>query len=333
MPCRAADRSPPAVRARPSATSPQASRVVPRRAVHRASPVPWPARRGRPRAHHPTGTGRSRRAPRRAARGPGPRPSQVSRGRSPPMRWARPAGRAAISTPSRRHRSGTRSARRRSSSPRPAPTSTNVKSSGCPAHGPRRPRDGGLRPQRPLTSPRSGSARSALRGDERSRPRRTERSARPVPRGRTSSLSTVPIAVIRLPGHERRPTPPPRGGPLASPWAWSVPVGSELSWLRRWTGSATASSPCQPSPADRARERPCWSRRRTSSRRRRCSQRLTSSCSPFPDDVLPGLVAGLVATGSIRPGQFLVHTSGRYGVGVLEPRPVRRHFPSPCTPR
>ena len=38
-----------------------------------------------------------------------------------------------------------------------------------------------------------------------------------------------------------------------------------------------------------------------------------------PDDVLPGLVAGLVATGSIRPGQFLVHTSGRYGVGVLEP--------------
>ena len=38
-----------------------------------------------------------------------------------------------------------------------------------------------------------------------------------------------------------------------------------------------------------------------------------------PDDVLPGLVTGLVATGSIRPGQFLVHTSGRYGVAVLDP--------------
>jgi predicted short-subunit dehydrogenase-like oxidoreductase (DUF2520 family) len=38
-----------------------------------------------------------------------------------------------------------------------------------------------------------------------------------------------------------------------------------------------------------------------------------------PDDVLADLVAGLVATDSIRPGQFLVHTSGRYGVTVLEP--------------
>ncbi|GAA3373895.1 hypothetical protein GCM10020367_35640 [Streptomyces sannanensis] len=38
-----------------------------------------------------------------------------------------------------------------------------------------------------------------------------------------------------------------------------------------------------------------------------------------PDDVLPGLVEGLAGTGAIRPGQLLVHTSGRYGVGVLEP--------------
>lgn len=38
-----------------------------------------------------------------------------------------------------------------------------------------------------------------------------------------------------------------------------------------------------------------------------------------PDDALPGLVEGLVETGSVRPGQLLVHTSGRYGVGVLEP--------------
>lgn len=38
-----------------------------------------------------------------------------------------------------------------------------------------------------------------------------------------------------------------------------------------------------------------------------------------PDDVLPGLVSGLATTGTIRPGQFVIHTSGRYGVGVLDP--------------
>ncbi len=38
-----------------------------------------------------------------------------------------------------------------------------------------------------------------------------------------------------------------------------------------------------------------------------------------PDDALPELVSGLVATGSIRQGQLLAHTSGRYGVSVLDP--------------
>lgn len=38
-----------------------------------------------------------------------------------------------------------------------------------------------------------------------------------------------------------------------------------------------------------------------------------------PDDVLPGLVEGLVATDAVRAGQFLVHTSGRFGVSVLDP--------------
>ncbi|MET7642005.1 DUF2520 domain-containing protein [Streptomyces sp. NPDC005438] len=37
-----------------------------------------------------------------------------------------------------------------------------------------------------------------------------------------------------------------------------------------------------------------------------------------PDDALPTLVNGLVDTGAIRPGQLLVHTSGRYGVTVLD---------------
>ncbi|TKA08284.1 Rossmann-like and DUF2520 domain-containing protein [Actinacidiphila oryziradicis] len=38
-----------------------------------------------------------------------------------------------------------------------------------------------------------------------------------------------------------------------------------------------------------------------------------------PDDALPGLVEGLAATGAVRPGQLLVHTSGRYGTDVLDP--------------
>ena len=37
-----------------------------------------------------------------------------------------------------------------------------------------------------------------------------------------------------------------------------------------------------------------------------------------PDDVLPGLVDGLAATGAVRAGQFLAHASGRYGYGVLD---------------
>ena len=38
-----------------------------------------------------------------------------------------------------------------------------------------------------------------------------------------------------------------------------------------------------------------------------------------PDDVLPGLVDGLAAAGDVRTGQLVVHTSGRYGVAVLDP--------------
>src|SRR5487761_1299875 len=38
-----------------------------------------------------------------------------------------------------------------------------------------------------------------------------------------------------------------------------------------------------------------------------------------PDDALPGLVSGLAATGAELAGRLLVHTSGRYGTGVLEP--------------
>ncbi len=38
-----------------------------------------------------------------------------------------------------------------------------------------------------------------------------------------------------------------------------------------------------------------------------------------PDDVLPGLVSGLVDDGAIHAGQFVVHPSGRHGIDVLGP--------------
>src|ERR1700689_3739922 len=38
-----------------------------------------------------------------------------------------------------------------------------------------------------------------------------------------------------------------------------------------------------------------------------------------PDDVLPGLIAGLAATGAPVAGRMIAHASGRYGIAVLEP--------------
>lgn len=38
-----------------------------------------------------------------------------------------------------------------------------------------------------------------------------------------------------------------------------------------------------------------------------------------PDDVLPELVAGFASAGVFKPGQFIAHTSGGYGIGVLAP--------------
>jgi predicted short-subunit dehydrogenase-like oxidoreductase (DUF2520 family) len=38
-----------------------------------------------------------------------------------------------------------------------------------------------------------------------------------------------------------------------------------------------------------------------------------------PDDALPHLVAGLVATDALRAGQLVAHTSGRHGLAALEP--------------
>jgi predicted short-subunit dehydrogenase-like oxidoreductase (DUF2520 family) len=46
-----------------------------------------------------------------------------------------------------------------------------------------------------------------------------------------------------------------------------------------------------------------------------------------PDDVLPGLVAGLASTGAMLEGRLLAHASGRHGLGVLDPAARRGALP------
>lgn len=46
-----------------------------------------------------------------------------------------------------------------------------------------------------------------------------------------------------------------------------------------------------------------------------------------PDTELPGLVSGLAATGTVRPGTIVVHTSGANGVAVLAPLTVAGCIP------
>lgn len=38
-----------------------------------------------------------------------------------------------------------------------------------------------------------------------------------------------------------------------------------------------------------------------------------------PDDLLPELIQGLASTRAISPGTFVVHASGRFGIGILKP--------------
>lgn len=46
-----------------------------------------------------------------------------------------------------------------------------------------------------------------------------------------------------------------------------------------------------------------------------------------PDDALPGLIEGLAGIDAFRPGQIVAHTSGRFGLAVLEPAAARGVLP------
>ena len=52
-----------------------------------------------------------------------------------------------------------------------------------------------------------------------------------------------------------------------------------------------------------------------------------------PDDMLGNVVTMLAASGAIRPGQYVVHTSGRHGLAVLEPARGSARTCSRCTRR
>jgi predicted short-subunit dehydrogenase-like oxidoreductase (DUF2520 family) len=60
---------------------------------------------------------------------------------------------------------------------------------------------------------------------------------------------------------------------------------------------------------------------------RRVLKRADLALLTVPDDVLPGLVAGLTATGAPLEGRMLVHASGRHGLAVLEPAARRGALP------
>ena len=52
-----------------------------------------------------------------------------------------------------------------------------------------------------------------------------------------------------------------------------------------------------------------------------------------PDDMLANVVTTLSDAGAIRPGQYVVHTSGRHGLDVLAPGPRSGRGWPRCTPR
>ena len=51
-----------------------------------------------------------------------------------------------------------------------------------------------------------------------------------------------------------------------------------------------------------------------------------------PDDALADLVSGLALTGAFKPGQFVVHIAGRYGINVLAPATAAGALPMALHP-
>src|SRR5690606_2978133 len=133
-------------------------------------------------------------------------------------------------------------------------------------------------------------------------------------RGHFRRLAGVGEAGGRAPA--RRPPPPPGRGRLGCrprP-ARRPPRRPPRSGARPPGRGHVPAGPDRPAPLSRApavRPRP-----------RRPDEAVSGvdlALLAVPDDVLPGLVRGLAAAGTFRPGQIVVHTSGAHGVSVLAP--------------
>ena len=134
---------------------------------------------------------------------------------------------------------------------------------------------------------------------------------RPVPRadwnGRPPSSEYIPTARPQgpsRPAHRRRRRRRP-GRPRAGrlPATRRAPSGGRLRGLRRLRAPSRRTAP----------------RRAAGRTPAEVLARADLVLLTVPDDALPGLVEGLAETGAVRPGQLLVHTSGRYGTKVLDP--------------
>ncbi|NYG53815.1 Rossmann-like and DUF2520 domain-containing protein [Nocardioides perillae] len=94
-------------------------------------------------------------------------------------------------------------------------------------------------------------------------------------------------------------------------------VGAVLAAALRGAGHQVVAAAAE-SDASRARVAallPGTPVERPSEVARRCDLLLLT----VPDDALPNVVRVLASAGALRPGQLVVHTSGRHGLAVLEP--------------
>ena len=112
---------------------------------------------------------------------------------------------------------------------------------------------------------------------------------------------------------------PQKAAPRGSPSVSSAPAGSAPRSPPRCSSQGTARSPRPASPTPPYAGPPRCSRMFRWSPPPRCWPRADLVLLTVPDDALPDLVSGLAETGAVRPGQLLVHTSGRYGTRVLDP--------------
>ena len=98
-----------------------------------------------------------------------------------------------------------------------------------------------------------------------------------------------------------------------------MPAASAPSSPPRCVPPATRSSPSPASPTPLARRVADAAARRPVGKPTAVARACDLLLLTVPDDMLDNVVTMLAASGAIRAGQYVVHTSGRHGLAVLEP--------------